>query len=549
MSIRKKQILINLLAFVLLFSVSLYRQLSLRFIPDDIFRTYILYTCYVLLISLWLFSVLFRIMQASIRRFLTINAIVIFAGLTLRFLQDTFWTDNILLMRNSGQFISTTILPIMLLGLYASLCVGTPDDYKINKKWYWLIVPVVILLLLSATDDKHHFICYVIPDESQPNLYFHPYIGSYLIYLFGGAILTLRSIIILKKNHAPRLKEPVKILIAIFEPILLLGFTFPYLLDSFLGTTEVIEFYAKVYYIDIITWEFYIFLGLVPSNGWYNDIFTHSTIAMQIIERNGNHLLSSKAKQLSDDTFGHLLQEKTVMVENGVEAHLHEMSDSYFVWNEDISALQKTIDDLRQTAEMLAQEETILESSIKTKREEAEISAKNQIYNDLIKEVGTQLRLMKEISEKQISDSGIPQQLHQLYILGTYVKRRCNLRLIEKEQGYLPEADLRLSIQNLLASLDVMNIKTDFHYAADISFSAAFSIRVFDMLEYLLEHEHFEMDSISVSLDVDGAVFTILFKDENCHTGHPCLLDTKAYRIDLLDLPNGYRLTLSESRE
>lgn len=46
MSARQSQIKYNLLTFFLLFTVSLYRRISLRFWPEDRFRTYILYACY-----------------------------------------------------------------------------------------------------------------------------------------------------------------------------------------------------------------------------------------------------------------------------------------------------------------------------------------------------------------------------------------------------------------------------------------------------------------------------------------------------------------------
>jgi len=40
MTERQRQVRINIAAFLLLFFVSLYRQVSLRYLPDDPFRTY-----------------------------------------------------------------------------------------------------------------------------------------------------------------------------------------------------------------------------------------------------------------------------------------------------------------------------------------------------------------------------------------------------------------------------------------------------------------------------------------------------------------------------
>ena len=114
MAERQKQIFYNAVAFLLLFFVSLYRQLSLRYIPTDPFRTYILYACYVILIAVWAFSVQMRVTQRNMRIFMILQAGIIFFGATVRFLQDTFWTDDIYLTRISGLWLSATLLPLLL---------------------------------------------------------------------------------------------------------------------------------------------------------------------------------------------------------------------------------------------------------------------------------------------------------------------------------------------------------------------------------------------------------------------------------------------------
>ncbi len=94
MTERQRQIRINIAAFLFLFFVSLYRQVSLRYLPDDPCRTYILYACYLFLIGGWAISICVRVTPKSMRTFLMLEAAVMLAGLTVRFLQDTFWIKN-----------------------------------------------------------------------------------------------------------------------------------------------------------------------------------------------------------------------------------------------------------------------------------------------------------------------------------------------------------------------------------------------------------------------------------------------------------------------
>lgn len=94
MTERQRQVRMNIAAFLLLFIVSLYRQVSLRYLPDDPFRTYILYACYLFLIGGWAISICARVTQKSMRTFLMFEMAVMLAGLTVRFLQDTFWIEK-----------------------------------------------------------------------------------------------------------------------------------------------------------------------------------------------------------------------------------------------------------------------------------------------------------------------------------------------------------------------------------------------------------------------------------------------------------------------
>ena len=219
MTEHQKQIRINIAAFLLLFFVSLYRQISLRYLPDDPFRTYALYACYVFLISVWAVSIHARVTQKGMRNFLLLESVFMLLGLTIRFLQDTFWQEDVLLMRVSGLYIAATLLPTLLLGLYATLGTGQADSYRIPKKWYGLLIPVAIIVLLIVTDEYHHLVFYILPGEKQPNLSFHPYIGTFLMAGCGIALMVARVLLIYKRNRFTNQGKPLKWLISLVEPL------------------------------------------------------------------------------------------------------------------------------------------------------------------------------------------------------------------------------------------------------------------------------------------------------------------------------------------
>ena len=549
----REQLRANAAAFAVLFTVSLYRRISLIYFPDDPFRTYILYVCYIFLIVWWGMAIHVRVTQKGMRFFLILEAVMMMTGMTIRFLQDTFWQDNILLLRASGLYIEATILPMILLGLYATLGIGQADSYKISRKWYLLLIPVILMTMLILKDERYHFVNYIIPGEPQPNLSFHPYIGAFLMSGLVGVLMILRVLLIFRKNRLPQYRKVYRWLIPLIEPLLMLLLSFEYFVVSLdlipsLAGKEVIELYAKIYYAEALTWEIYIYLGLVPVNTGYWEIFRHATVGMQVIDTDGRAILSQSAMPVSQEQLENLRDQDHISAAPGVELHAHRFSDGLLLWNKDVSQQQTTINELNQSAETMAQEGILLEEELKTKNRETSLAAKNQIYDELTREIRGQLKMMKEIAGKHPLQDNSDERLRQLVLLGTYVKRRCNLRFIQKESGGIHEADLRLSFEDMQSAMRLMRIQSDLSWFPKQEFSSDFSVYVFDTLEYLLEYERFAAAKIGISAGSDFIEFTVTGSGSEAPVQSMPSPAGKDYGIAWQTIPDGYSVKVTEGR-
>lgn len=536
MTARGKQIRYNVGGFLLLFFVSFYRQFSLHHLPNDGLRTYILYACYCLLIGVWIFSIQMRVTQKSMRIYLLLEALVMLLGLTIRFIQDTFLTDNVLLTRISGFWVEATLLPMVLLGFYAALGLGQADSHRFSWKWYLLLLPVLLMTFLFVTDEQRHFVFYIVPEETQPNLTFHPYIGTFIMCGIGLILVVMRILVIYRHSRALIRSRFLRWFLPLFEPLLLLAFSFEYFAVSLqivpaLAGKEVIELYAKLYYAEILTWEVYIFVGLVPTNTDYRDIFEHSTAGMQLLFPDGSAIRSKNAAEIPAPYLQRLRNGQDVKLDSGKELHLHRAAEAEFVWTRDVSALQTTIKDLNRVAETLAQEGILLEEELKVRNQEARIEAQNLIYDALTGEVQGQLRLMRELVKKYRPGEKNHELLASLVILGTYVKRRCNLRLIEKGSAHVDGEDLRLSFQDMISALKLTGIRTSLTWESGSGFSAAFSVYAFDMLEFLLEYTRFSVKTVSVEVKNSHVLLAL--------SGEAALFPSEAVE---LPLPAGCRI-------
>lgn len=547
MSIRMKQIRMIISALLLLIIVSAYRIWSLNYYPQDPFRTYILYACYVFLFLLWGVSIYNRVTQKFMRIWLYLEGSVMLLGLTLRFLQDTFWFRNILLMRISGLCIAATILPFLLLGMYASLGIGQNDQYFMDYKWFGFLIPVLVSTYMILTDERSHFVFFIDPSEQQPNLSFHPGIGFFVLFAIGYVMMILRVLIIYSRNRNIHGKGIMRIVIPFFEPIVMLLFTLDYFLFSlgivpWLEGKEILELYAKIYLVEVLTWEFYIFMGLVPVNMEYRSILENATVGMQILS-GSEKILSKSAVPVSAQTIKELEKSDFVTLGDGKELHMQTLSDGTFLWYTDTSRLRKTIDDLENSVEQLSQQSTILEEELRARNNMAKTQAQNRIYDELTSEVSVQLQKMKELIHRQDSGYGDVETMRKLCLLGTYVKRRCNLKLIQLGMGTIDPVDMRISLEDMIRAANNMNILASINWNPSDLLPSDFYLFVLDTLERVLEYEDFEPTEIHIETIPNGASLEIHRFEE--YYSKPVYQDADGqYPQVMEELPDGYRITL-----
>lgn len=249
---RKKSIVRLFGAAALLFAVSAYRQLSMRYWPEDSLRPYLVWVVYMLLLFGWQYTITTKIMQKSMRGHLTAQNIVSILYLTVRFVQDAFLYVNIPWMRFTGYFINIAAVFIPLFGLYGAFYLGRSEDYRISKKWYLLLIPACFLSVMALTNDLHHFLYYIVPEEPQPNLYFHPHIGTYIIYLWGLWMIAHQVHVIYQRNGTTKSDPLYRKLIPFYEPILLFLFSIPYAAAAYVVRFELVEYSAGLIFILVL---------------------------------------------------------------------------------------------------------------------------------------------------------------------------------------------------------------------------------------------------------------------------------------------------------
>ena len=539
---RKKSVVRIFVAAALLFAVSGYRQLSMRYLPEDFLRPYLVWAVYMLLLFGWQYTISTKITQKSMRIHLTAQNIVSILYLTVRFVQDAFLYVNIPWMRFTGYFINIAAIFIPLFGLYGAFYLGKADDYRISKKWYLLLIPACFLSVMALTNDLHHFLYYIVPEEPQPNLYFHPYIGTYIIHIWALGMIMYQVYVIYQRNGTTKSDPLYQKLIPFYEPILLFLFSIPYAATAYVVRFELVEYSAGLIFIIVLCWQLYILVGLIPVNTKYEEVFRRSTVAMQILSPKGETIaVSENAAEITPAMLEALKQNQHFSVTEDIIMHLHQIPGGYMVWQTDLSQINQALRELQRLNAELEEEQDLLAQEIRIQSDEASIQARNDIYDSLSSKVAGQLALIEEVLSKEALSS---EDWNRVCLIGTYIKRFCNLQLTYQEQQMIPISDLAISLQDMAKCMKNIGIRTSLDFCPTSNLEPELILLIMKTLEAILEEADFRLVSMAIHIS-DTVCFEITGTD---HEFVSRSLEG-GYGLQTEKIPAGYRLLLLKEGE
>ena len=539
---RKKYIVRLFAAAALLFAVSAYRQFSMRYWPEDFLRPYLVWVVYMLLLFGWQYTISTKITQKTMRSHLTAQNVVNILYLTVRFVQDAFLYINIPWMRFTGYFINIAAVFVPLFGLYGASYLGRWKDYRINRKWYLLLIPASLLCVMALTNDLHHFFYYIVPNEPQPNLYFHPYIGTYIIYIWGLSIISYQVYVIYQRNGTTKSDPLYQKLIPFYEPILLFLFSIPYAATAYVVRFELVEYSAGLIFIIVLCWQLYILTGLIPVNTQYEEVFRRSTVAMQILSPNDERIaVSENAAEITPAMLEALKLNQRFFVTEDIIMHLHQIPGGYMVWQTDPSQINQALRELQRLNAELEEKQDLLAQEIRIQSDETSIQARNDIYDSLSSEVAGQLILLTALLSKESLSAD---DWNRICLIGTYIKRFCNLRLTYQEQQMIPMGDLAISLQDMAKCMKNLGIRTSLDFCPTSNLEPELILLIMKALEALLEEVDFRLASMTIQIS-DRVCFEITGTD---HEFVSCSLE-RGYCLQAEKVPAGYRLLLLHEGE
>lgn len=481
---KMKQLLPIILVFTIV-AVAYSCRILAMFDIVGVYVSYIRAALYLLLFSLWGFSIDRRIIQTQALHCLRLTAALMLVWLVLRTLKYEVVTD-LTVARYIWYLYYLPLLFIPLLGVYIALSLGKSDEFRLTGRIGALAIIPSTLFLLVITNDLHQQMFAFssgVPGEPDNSSYTH---GPVYFCCLGWMVICLffSLILLLKKSRVPCVKKRKIIPFVIGCATVIYGILYLLGLPAvrrWFGDMNVMFclLYAAIY-------ESCIRCRMIQSNTGYVELFEATTLAACIADRNGNIVLRSRAAGEDMVCPQDGLQ---IIRSNGIRISSAPISGGYAVWQDNVEPLTELRAKLSENKTKIKNNKEKLLEAYLIQKKLNELTEKNRIYDELETKYGKQIvrigQLLKQCEGAEPVE--IQNLLKRILLLGTYIKRGANLYFLSLEYEFLPQQELRLTVDEAVGAMTVCGTECSVVYHTTKPMLSSEVVRLLDLLKLVAE--------------------------------------------------------------
>ena len=453
---------------------------------------------YLLLFTLWGFSLDRRIIQRQALHCLRLTAALMLLWLILRTLKYSVVTGLA-----AGRYIwYLYYLPMLflpLLGVYIALSMGKSEDYRLSRGTGMLSIIPAALFLLAITNDLHQQVfAFKSGVPGLPVSGTYSYRPLYFICLGWMVVCMAFSLVCLfRKSRIPS-GEGKRITPFVLGCAMLL-YSILYLsgipaVRWWFGDMNVMFclLYAAIY-------ESCIRCRMIPSNTGYVELFEASTLAACIADRSGRIVLRSRA---AGEDMTCPQEGQRIVRPDGMRISSAPISGGYAVWQDNVRQLAELRTRLNANKEEMERNKKKLKDAYLVQKSLHELTEKNRIYNELEAKHSRQTAQMRQMLARCESAGPAERRslLKKVLLLGTYIKRSANLYFLSSEYQWLPQQELRLTVDEAVRALTACGTECGVIYRTTEPMRAFEVVRLFDLLEIVAETTVDDLRSLFISV-------------------------------------------------
>ena len=378
-------------------------------------------------------------------------------------------------------------LGLALLLLKMSWLSDKTDDSVRSPLWLKMCTAAnVLLFLLIITNDLHMTVFrldFSLADTESSYIYGAGY------YLTAAVILSEAAagavMLSAKSRRSPRKgMHFVPLLLCILLAVYSICYAAQIPFARYSDMTIVVCVFAVLYM------ESCIQTGLLPVNSKYRDLFSASSMNMQIVTPEGRTVLASaNTAPLSSDIWENLVMHgrNPMHSKNSTLTYMNSISGGAAVWQEDISRIdllqheiQSSIAKLRTVNAMLKKEEQI-KSSL------AYAEARTVLFSELESEMKLRTEMLSDMIKKLPDEKDQRFHTAAIVLMLCFIKRRCNLFFRQRETESITSEELKIYFDEFAEFSEYVNVKLFVSVQGSFEISARHAALYYDFLYSVLE--------------------------------------------------------------
>ena len=452
---------------------------------------------YLLLFALWGFSLDRRIIQRQTLHCLHLTAALMLLWLILRTLKYSVVTDL-----TAGRYIwYLYYLPMLflpLLWVYIALSMGKSEDYRLSRGIGMLsIIPAALFLLVITNDLHQQVFAFKSGVPGLPVSGTYSYRPLYFICLGWMVVCMAFSLVCLfRKSRIPSGEGKRIMPFVLGCAMLLYGILYLSGIPAvrwWFGDMNVMFclLYAAIY-------ESCIRCRMIPSNTGYVELFEATTLAACIADRSGRIVLRSRA---ADENMTCPQEGQRIVRPDGMRISSAPISGGYAVWQDNVRQLAELRTRLNVNKEEMERNKKKLKDAYLVQKSLHELTEKNRIYNELEAKHSRQTAQMRQMLAR-CERSGPAERrslLKKVLLLGTYIKRSANLYFLSSEYQWLPQQELRLTVDEAVRTLTACGTECGVIYRTTGPMRTSEVVRLFDLLKIVAETTVDNLRSLFIS--------------------------------------------------
>ena len=453
---------------------------------------------YLLLFALWGFSLDRRIIQRQTLHCLRLTAVLMLLWLILRTLKYSVVTDL-----TAGRYIwYLYYLPMLflpMLWVYIALSMGKSEDYRLSRGIGMLSIIPAALFLLVITNDLHQQVFAF--KSGVPGL---PVSGTYsyrpLYFICLGwmvGCMAFSLVCLFRKIRIPSGERKRITPFVLGCAMLLYGILYLSGIPAvrwWFGDMNVMFclLYAAIY-------ESCIRCRMIPSNTGYVELFEATTLAACIADRSGRIVLRSCA---AGEDMTCPQEGQRIVRPDGMRISSAPISGGYAVWQDNVRQLAELRTRLNANKEEMERNKKKLKDAYLVQKSLHELTEKNRIYNELEAKHSRQTAQMRQMLARCEKSEPAERRslLKKVLLLGTYIKRSANLYFLSSEYQWLPQQELRLTVDEAVRTLTACGTECGVIYRTTGPMRTSEVVRLFDLLEIVAETTVDDLRSLFISI-------------------------------------------------